>query len=192
LLNEINLASSADMLFVAAAGNAGNTTFGNDDLTNNYPSNYNVPSVVSVAATNNQDGLASFSSFGPTKTHLAAPGVGVLSTWPNGGYAYLSGTSMATPMVTGAAALVLSVCPLSTPDLKADLLSTVDVLPTLNEKTSSGGRLNVYRAITACAAASSAPLMLSVSPGVSRLDLNTSVTLTVTATSGTGVNLTVF
>ena len=192
LLDEIHLATAADMLFVAAAGNAGNTVLGNDDLTANYPSNYSNPSIVSVAATDNRDSLASFSSFGPTNAHLASPGVNVLSTWPNGGYAYLSGTSMATPMVTGAAALVLSACPLSTPDLKADLLSTVDFLPSLNGRVSTGGRLNAYRAITACTNASPSGLLLSVSPGSQRLDLNTSVNLTVTATSIAGTNLSVF
>src|SRR6185369_2794105 len=69
LLDEINLATAADMLFVAAAGNAGGTTSGNDDLTNNYPANYGNPAIVSVAATDNKDALAFFSSFGPVRVH---------------------------------------------------------------------------------------------------------------------------
>src|SRR5262249_33847540 len=73
LLDEINKANSNNMLFVAAAGNSNS----NNDVTPNYPSNYNAPNVVAVAATDNRDAKASFSSFGATTVDLGAPGVGI-------------------------------------------------------------------------------------------------------------------
>jgi hypothetical protein len=97
LLDEINKANANDILFVAAAGNNGT----NNDTTPHYPSSYNAPNMVAVAATDNQDGLASFSNFGATSVHLGAPGVNVLSTTRNNTYSYFSGTSMATPHVHG-------------------------------------------------------------------------------------------
>jgi len=88
LLDEITRANQNDMLFVAAAGNSSS----NNDLTPTYPAAYAVPNVVAVAATDNQDGLASFSNYGPTTVHLGAPGVKVLSTVPGGAYDSFSGT----------------------------------------------------------------------------------------------------
>src|SRR5205807_177978 len=97
LLDEINRANGYDMLFVAAAGN----NSANNDSTPFYPANYSAPNVISVAATDNTDALASFSDYGLTTVHLGAPGVNVFSTFPNNSYAYDSGTSMATPHVSG-------------------------------------------------------------------------------------------
>ena len=134
------------MLFVAAAGNFSS----NNDTTPNYPSNYNAPNVIAVAATDNTDALASFSDYGATTVHLGAPGVNVLSTITLGRYAYLSGTSMATPHVSGAAALILSRCALSTADLKTNILNNVDPISSLAGITITGGRLNVNKAIRAC------------------------------------------
>ena len=114
LLDEINKANTNNMLFVAAAGNAS----ANNDVTPNYPSNYAAPNVMAVAATDNRDARASFSNYGRTTVHLGAPGVDVLSTTRNNTYKYFSGTSMATPHVAGAAALVLSMCSLDTAGVK--------------------------------------------------------------------------
>lgn len=161
LYDEINKANANGMLFVAAAGN----TFpsgSNNDVQPIYPANYSVANVVAVTATDNRDRLASFGNYGAATVHLGAPGVLVLSTVPGGGYQYASGTSMATPHVSGAAALVLSRCQLNTAQLKQTLLSTVDVIQALVLKTVTGGRLNVARALNQCLP--SPPLLSSVMP----------------------------
>jgi len=90
------------------------------------------------------------SNYGANTVHLGAPGVNVLSTVRNGNYSYFSGTSMATPHVSGAAALVLSVCDLDTAALIATLVGTVDPIDALAGITITGGRLNVNAAILAC------------------------------------------
>ncbi|MEZ4361050.1 MAG: S8 family serine peptidase [Kofleriaceae bacterium] len=144
LADSIQAANDADLLFVAAAGNAGS----NNDATPSYPASYDLPNVVSVAATDHNDGLASFSNFGATTVDLGAPGVSVLSTTRNNTYSVFSGTSMATPHVAGAAALVLSAnSTLSTAELKDILLTSGDLKPSLAGKTLSGRRLNAANAL---------------------------------------------
>jgi hypothetical protein len=147
LLDQINKANTNDMLFVAAAGNAGS----NNDTTQNFPSNYNAPNVLAVASTTRTDARSSFSNFGATTVDLGAPGSSILSTVRNGGFSSFSGTSMATPHVSGAAALVLSECTLNTAALKANLMTNVDPIPSMSGITVTGGRLNVDKAIRACA-----------------------------------------
>jgi subtilisin family serine protease len=147
LLDTINKAGANDMLFVAAAGNSSASL----DTAPVYPASYDAANVIAVAATDNADQIASFSNFG-SPVDLAAPGVNILSTGIGGGYWYASGTSMATPQVSGAAALVLSRCALATAALKTNLLSHVDVLGSLTGRVHTNGRLNVYRAVSACAA----------------------------------------
>jgi subtilisin family serine protease len=93
------------MLFVAAAGNDGS----NSDSTPHYPSSYDSPNILSVAAVNDQGNLASFSNYGASSVDISAPGVDVLSSVPGGSWAFWNGTSMATPYATGAAALAASV-----------------------------------------------------------------------------------
>jgi serine protease len=144
LADAITAANAADILFVAAAGNAGS----NNDTTPSYPASYDIANVVSVAATDHNDGLASFSNFGLTTVDLGAPGVNVLSTTRNNTYSVFSGTSMATPHVAGAAALVLSSNQtLSTAELKEVLMTSGDAKPSLAGKTVSGRRLNVAAAL---------------------------------------------
>jgi len=146
LLDEIQRANTNDMLFVAAAGNLSQNT----DLYPLYPAAYSAPNIISVAATNSSDGLASFSNYGPATVHLGAPGTTIYSTWPGGTYRTVNGTSMSTPHVSGAAALVLSACNLNTANLKSTLLSAVDLVPALSGKTITGGRLDVNNAIRSC------------------------------------------
>jgi subtilisin family serine protease len=139
LLDAINQANSNDMLFVCAAGNNN----GNNDTTAFFPANYDAPNVLSVAATDNRDNKSSFSNFGATTVDLGAPGTNILSTVPNGGFAVFSGTSMATPHVSGAAALVLSRCSLSTANLKANLMNNVDPVSSLSGRTVTNGTTHV-------------------------------------------------
>ena len=163
LAEEITEASNAGMLFVAAAGNDG-VDLG---VTPTYPAAFTAPNEIVAAATDNTDGLASFSNYSSTMVGLGAPGVNVLSTVRGGKYKAMSGTSMATPHVSGVAALVLSVCPLSTSALIQALVSTADPVTGLAFFTVSGSRLNAYRAVHSCAGQSTTPgITLTATPSV--------------------------
>ena len=142
----IRRAFDEGILFVAAAGNSSS----NNDQTPHYPSSYNLGNVVSVAALDRNDELASFSNYGAKSVHIAAPGKEILSTWLEHGFEEKQGTSMATPFVSGVAALILAENPkMSVGDLRARLLKSVDVLPSLKGKVSSGGRINAAKAVGA-------------------------------------------
>jgi len=144
LEDTIRAAGEEGILFVAAAGNNGSS----NDRTPHYPSNYDLPNVISVAALDRNDQLASFSNFGVKTVHIAAPGKEILSTWLGGDYREASGTSMATPYVSGVAALILASEPnLSVEKLRERLLKSVDKLDSLNGKIQSGGRLNAAKAL---------------------------------------------
>lgn len=144
LRDAIARAGSAGHLFVAAAGNEGLDL----DSTPSYPAAYDLPNLVSVAATDHADQLAPFSNYGSTSVDLAAPGVRILSTLPPGSYGRYSGTSMAAPHVAGVAALLLSAEPtVELADLRSRLLDTVDPVLGLSGKVATGGRLNAARAL---------------------------------------------
>jgi hypothetical protein len=146
LREQIDRAATFDILFVAAAGNRN----ANADVSPDYPAAYPSPNIISVASTSNRDERSSFSNYGATSVDLGAPGGYILSTVPGGGYAFMSGTSMATPHVAGAAALLLSACNGPTDLLKTWLLSSVDPIAALSGITTTGGRLNLDAAMQLC------------------------------------------
>lgn len=140
----IDVAGAAGHLFVAAAGNSAS----DNDLIPQYPATYPCANIVSVASSDHNDNRSSFSCFGRTTVHLAAPGSSILSTIPSGGYGAFSGTSMATPQVAGAAALLWSFNPsLPYSAIKQALINGVDVLPEWSDRVISGGRLNLAKAL---------------------------------------------
>lgn len=145
MLDAITAAKNAGSLFVAAAGNDAS----DNDVSPHYPSNYNVDNVISVAATDHNDNLASFSNFGRNSVDLGAPGDNIFSTAPGNTYQTLSGTSMATPHVAGSASLVWAANPAMTyAQVKSRLLSTGDSITALQGKTVTGRRLNAFNALT--------------------------------------------
>lgn len=139
--------TDAGMIFVAAAGNDTND---NDSALRAYPASYDNPFIISVAATDNKDQLATFSNFGHTTVDLGAPGVRVWTTATGGGYQYIDGTSFACPYTAGVVALMASVNQFATKEqLKAGLLSSVDPDPFLAGITVTGGRVNAFKAVRA-------------------------------------------
>ena len=161
--------ANAGILFVAAAGNSAVDT----DVTANYPSNYSTlqgtsttraatyEAVISVAALTSSGGLASFSNYGATTVDIAAPGAGINSTLPGGGYGAYSGTSMAAPHVAGSIALLAAARPgMTAADTRTAILSTARPTTALTGRTVTGGRLDV-----AAAANVAPPVDIAVSGG---------------------------
>ncbi|MGG7564541.1 S8 family serine peptidase [Rhodovulum sp. DZ06] len=144
LADAIELAGQSGLVFVAAAGNDGT----NNDSSPHYPSNYTASNVISVASTDHDDQRSSFSNYGATTVDVAAPGSDILSSVPGGGYSSFSGTSMATPHVSGIVALMLEEDPTLTPaQIRERLIATSDPVAALAGVSVSGGRVNAAAAL---------------------------------------------
>jgi subtilisin family serine protease len=149
LFDAIERANAANILFVAAAGNGGSDGVGdNNDNTPHYPSNYTNANIIAVASITSSGARSSFSNYGATSVDIGAPGSGIYSTLPtkqNGStYGSYSGTSMATPHVTGGAALYAATHPgASAAVVKSAILSSAVPTASLNGRCVSNGRLNV-------------------------------------------------
>merc|ERR1719356_2006786 len=140
----IERAEASGLLFIAAAGNSAT----NNDVMPHFPSNYQVGNVISVASTQMHGSLSGFSCYGHKTVHVAAPGSDILSTAPGNQYKTLSGTSMATPHVSGLAALIWMYRPQLTPlQVKEILLSTAVPADALKNRISTGAQINARRAL---------------------------------------------
>lgn len=148
LYDAITRAKNAGILFVVAAGNSG----ANADKSNHYPSNYPHDNIIAVASSTSSDGLSSFSNYGVNNIDIAAPGSSIYSTKNGGAYQYLSGTSMATPLVSGVLATMIAKRPdLNYRQLKDILMTTVDKKSAFSGKVKSNGRINAARALATTA-----------------------------------------
>lgn len=144
LKDSIDSAGDAGILFFAAAGNGAS----DNDATASYPASYDSDAVMAIASTDRNDMMSGFSQWGLTSVDMGAPGSSILSTTPGNGYSTFSGTSMATPHMTGAAALVWSINPdLSPVEMKQLLMASGDANAALTGKTVAGTRLNVASAL---------------------------------------------
>jgi subtilisin family serine protease len=145
LLDAITAHRDLGILFIAAAGNSSS----NNDSGNYYPANYDAANLIAVAATTRTDAKASFSSYGRHSVHLGAPGEQILSTTRNNTYSTFNGTSMATPHVTGVAALVKAGVPSADwIEIKNRILAGSENIASMAGTTITGKRLNAYGALT--------------------------------------------
>ena len=141
----IKKAAQQSVICVIAAGNDGT----NNDETPSYPANYELDNIVTVGASDSNDALASFSNYGAKSVDLLAPGAGIWSTVISDGYESKDGTSMAAPYVSGCLALLWSRFPhLSYRQIIGKLLRNVDKIPASRAVVATGGRLNLYKAIS--------------------------------------------
>jgi len=156
----LSLAESQGILVIAACGNSQT----NNDQTPHYPSGYGLSNIISVAATDQNDNLASFSNYGPNSVDIAAPGVNILSTAKNNQYNYFSGTSFSAPQVAGTVALIIATMEnypnynlinqevtdplIKIQQIKNYILLGADNLASLQDKIVSNRRLNVNKAIS--------------------------------------------
>ena len=155
LLDAINRGGNRDIMFIAAAGNDSSSI----DGSGHYPASYqcttpsrNWDCVISVASITSSGALSSFSNHGAVTVDIGAPGSGINSTLPGNTYGSYSGTSMATPHVSGAAALCKSMNPsITASEIRSALLSSATATSSLSGKTVTGGRLDVGALADVCA-----------------------------------------
>lgn len=148
-----NAIENSDMLFIAAAGNgsglAGSGTGQNTDRSPIYPAAYDLDNIISVANIQYDGTLHYSSNYGKTSVDLAAPGSYILSTTPENTYSYMTGTSMAAPMVTGTAALIYSYYEdMTLEEVRERILASVKRLDSLDGLVATGGMLDAYAALT--------------------------------------------
>lgn len=150
LYDAIQRANAANILFVAAAGNGGSDGVGdNNDTVVNYPSNYTNANVIAVASITSTGARSSFSNYGATTVDIGAPGSAINSTTAFNTYSSYSGTSMATPHVTGAVALYASVNPGRTAAaIKNAILASAVPTASLAGRCTTGGRLDAFAALS--------------------------------------------
>ncbi|HEU4390099.1 MAG TPA: S8 family peptidase [Blastocatellia bacterium] len=162
LQDAITMAGNNGIVFVCAAGNSAQD-MDNPNLAL-WPASWNnIGSLISVAALDRTDNLASYSNYGRTTISIAAPGSAIYSTFPNADYRSMSGTSMATPHVSGIAALVAAYDPgLSAAAIKQRIVSNADPVTALASKVSSAGRANAYNALTNTHPAGAGPVITRV------------------------------
>lgn len=159
LQDAVDQAEDAGILFLAAAGNFS----ADNDTQPFYPANLENDNVISVAATDQNDSIASFSNYGLYTVDVAAPGDAIYSTVIGDSYSYMGGTSMACPLVSGIAALLMTSNPgLTHYQVKGRILRTVDPLGDLDGAILTGGRVN----LDSCLKSSAEPCIFKVSPEV--------------------------
>lgn len=145
MFDAIKRASDKGIIFTAAAGNSSS----NNDSDPSYPASYDVPNVVSVAALTAQNDLAYFSSYGKNTVHIAAPGHNILSTLKGGGYEIMSGTSMATPHVSGVLGLLLAKEGRLPHEVMRDRLTMTGIpVSALRGKVQGASRIDAYNLLT--------------------------------------------
>jgi subtilisin family serine protease len=146
LKDAVEHAKKHNTLLVVAAGNNGD----NIDKKPDYPASYGDPNILTVAASTADDTLASFSNFGSEDVDVAAPGNNIYSTYLGGGYRTLSGTSMASPLAAGLAAMLRKQASNATPgDLRKAISKKVDKPPAFKGKVAHNGRVNAAKALKA-------------------------------------------
>jgi subtilisin family serine protease len=178
----IAAAEAAGHLFVVAAGNESQ----DNDVTPSYPAHYTSPNVISVTATSNSDALSVYADWGANSVDLAAPGDNILSTLTGGTYGTMTGTSMATPFVAGAAALLWTAQPsLTAAQVRDELMLTSQPLVSLHGKTVSGGRLSLANLFDGDAVAPAAVTDLAITNITHR---SMTVRFTATGDDGTAGN----
>jgi|GEM_PF-1808488 len=144
LYNAIAESDTSGVLFIASAGN---DTRDNDNIPN-YPANYDLPNIVSVASTDRNDSISTFSNWGLNTVDIAAPGTAIYSTLPNNTYGTLNGTSMAAPHVSGGVVFAWSQFPgFSSHQIKQQILGGSDYIQNFDSLINSGSRLNIYNSV---------------------------------------------